>query len=160
MKKKYLPIITILICLFDQISKMYMVSILEIGQSQEVIPDLFNLTLVMNPGAAFGMFANLPSNIRRLMLGLVTVLAMGLIILLLKREAKDDIISQIGLYMVMGGAFGNLIDRFKYDAVVDFLDFYFGKYHWPAFNVADSAICVAVFILVVRFFILPKKTET
>ena len=133
-----------------------MVSILEIGESKVVIPDLFNLTLVMNPGAAFGMFANLPSDIRRIMLAIVTIVAMGLILLLLKREAKDDLISKIGLYMVMGGAFGNLIDRFKYDAVVDFLDFYVGKYHWPAFNIADSAICVAVFILIMRFFIIPK----
>lgn len=163
MKKqsKYLfPGLSLLVCLLDQLTKNYMVSVLEVGQNIEVIPDLFNLTLVMNPGAAFGLFANLPSMLRRVMLGLVTLVAMGLVVTLLRREAKEDTFSKIALYMVVGGAFGNLIDRFKYDAVVDFLDFYWGTYHWPAFNVADSAISVAVCMLLLKFSISPKKSDT
>lgn len=155
-----LPGVALFVCLLDQVTKIYMAQNLEVGQNVEVIPDVFNLTLVMNPGAAFGLFANLPSTLRRVLLALVTVTAMSLVIVLLRKEARDDQLSSFALYMVIGGAIGNLIDRFRYDAVVDFLDFYWGDYHWPAFNVADSAISVAVFILILRSTIFPrKKTE-
>lgn len=156
-KKHWLIILSCVVCLLDQISKEYMMNTLRVGESIEVIPQFFNLTLVMNPGAAFGLFANLPPTMRRVMLGLVTLFAMVLVVTLLKKDAKDDIVSKIALHMVLGGAFGNLIDRFRYDAVVDFLDVYWNDYHWPAFNVADSAISVAVCILLIKFTFAPHK---
>jgi len=155
-----LPLLAVFICVADQVSKIYMTSILEIGQSIEVIPGYFNFTLVMNPGAAFGLFANLPSTIRRILLGVVTAVAMTLVILLLRKEAKEDQLAKIALFMVIGGAVGNLIDRFRYDAVVDFLDVYWGSYHWPAFNIADSAISIAVVILLLRFAIKPAVNNS
>ena len=155
-----LPLISLVVFVLDQLTKLYMTNLLEIGESKVVVDNFFNLTLVMNPGAAFGMFAGLPSNIRRILLGIVTVVAMTLVLLLLRKEAKDDMCAKVALYMIVGGAFGNLIDRFRYDAVVDFLDFFVGTYHWPAFNIADSAISVGVFLLVMRFLFNPSKTAS
>lgn len=159
-KKNWLILLAGAVCILDQLSKEYMMSALQVGESIEIIPDFFNLTLVMNPGAAFGLFANFPSTLRRVLLGLVTIFAVGLVIALLRNDAKDDLLAKIALYMVLGGAFGNLIDRFRYDAVVDFLDVYWGNYHWPAFNIADSAISVAVCILLFKFTFNSKKLDS
>lgn len=145
----------------DQLTKISILDHLELGESINVIPNFFDLTLVMNPGAAFGMFSKMEPGIRRVVLGMVTLLAIGLVLVLLKKEAKNDRISQFALFLVLGGAVGNIIDRFRFDAVVDFLDVYYGTYHWPAFNVADSAICVGVFVVIIRqtFFPEVKKEE-
>ena len=75
----------------------------------------------------------------------------------LKNEAKDDPVAQVTLFAILGGAFGNIIDRFFYDAVIDFLDVYIGSYHWPAFNIADSAISVGVCFLLLRMLFFSKK---
>ena len=157
-----------IVVVLDQVSKLSILDHLELGESLTIIPDFLDLTLVMNPGAAFGMFSKLEPTVRRLVLGAVTFLAIGLVLVLLKKEAKDDKISQFALFLVLGGALGNIIDRFRFDAVVDFLDVYYGNYHWPAFNVADSAICVGVFLVILRlsFFVehsaslVKEKTET
>lgn len=149
-----------LVLVLDQITKEVIYGTFELGESIVIIPGFFNLTLVMNPGAAFGLFANLPADIRRIVLGLVTIGAMLLVFILLRNEAKDDRISQICLFVILGGALGNVVDRFRYDAVVDFLDVYYQSYHWPAFNVADSAISLGVCMLLVRLgFFNNKKPE-
>lgn len=153
-------LLILFVLVFDQITKEVIYGTFEMGESRVVIPGFFNLTLVMNPGAAFGLFANLPGDIRRFVLGLVTIGAMLLVFILLRNEAKDDRISQICLFLILGGAFGNVVDRFRYDAVVDFLDVYYQSYHWPAFNVADSAISLGVCMLLVRLgFFNNKKIE-
>lgn len=126
------------------------------GEVVEVIPDLFNLTLVYNPGAAFGLFSNLPDFWRRFVLLLVSSLALVVVFRFMLKEAKDDAWSQVALSGILAGAIGNILDRLRFDAVVDFLDFYWGSYHWPAFNVADSAISVGVFILIVRIIFAPN----
>lgn len=150
-------LLVFVIFLLDQLSKDLVYGSFALGESIAVIPGFFNLTLVMNPGAAFGLFANLPAEIRRVVLGLVTLGAMTLVFVLLRNEAKEDRLSQLCLYLILGGAFGNVVDRFRYDAVVDFLDVYYGTYHWPAFNIADSAISVGVCMLLVRLGFFPKK---
>jgi signal peptidase II len=166
MCNKYLDIskregllLVLVVFLLDQLTKEMVYGMFEIGESREVIKGYFNFTLVMNPGAAFGLFANLPSEIRRVVLGAVTLGAMSLVFILLRNEAKGDRMSQICLYLILGGALGNVIDRFRYDAVVDFLDVYYGTYHWPAFNIADSAISVGVCILLLRLGFFSKKKE-
>lgn len=153
-------LIVFLILFLDQISKKLIHSNLELGQSISVIDGFFNLCLVMNPGAAFGLFSNLPHEIRRVVLGVVTSGAMILVFVLLRNEAKEDKIAQICLYSILGGALGNVVDRFRFDAVVDFLDVYYQDYHWPAFNIADSAISVGVCILLIRLsFFSKSKTK-
>jgi signal peptidase II len=159
-KQVFLFLCTLVVVLLDQISKIWILENYSMGEIQEIIPGFFNLTLVMNPGAAFGIFAGLPTMTRRIVLGCVTLVAVVLVIMLLRKEAKDDMYAQFALYMILGGAFGNLIDRFRFDAVVDFLDFYVGTYHWPAFNVADSAISFGVGLLLLRFIFFNKTTET
>lgn len=139
-----------LILFLDQFSKSWVNSTLVEGEPIEILPRIFNLTLVYNPGAAFGIFSGLPDSQRRVVLLGVSVLALLVVIKLLLTEAKDDKYSQFALIGILAGALGNIIDRFRYDRVVDFLDFYWGNYHWPAFNVADSAISVGVAILILR----------
>ncbi len=151
--------IALSVIVLDQLTKIWILGAFSYGEVLEVIPGFFNLTLVMNPGAAFGIFAGLPTVTRRIVLGVVTLIAVILVVTLLRKEAKDDTYAQVGLYMILGGAFGNLIDRFRFDAVVDFLDVYLGTYHWPAFNVADSAISVGVTILLIRFLFFKKEDQ-
>ena len=133
----------------DQLTKIAARANLQEGESVPVFSN-FNLTLVYNPGAAFGMFSNLPTSYRLASLLTVSILALVVVFWFLRNDAKGDYIAELSLSAILGGAAGNIIDRFLYGAVVDFLDFYVGNYHWPAFNVADSAICIGVTLLLLR----------
>ena len=144
---------------FDQVSKRLILSSFEVGEILPIIPGFFNFTLVMNPGAAFGMFAGLPDFERRVVLWAVTVFALLFIFYLLKKDAKDDRVAEFGLALILGGALGNIWDRYFYDAVVDFLDVYVSSYHWPAFNIADSSIFIGVALLFLRFAKAPNPNE-
>ena len=149
MGRVVLFVLLVVLVAFDQITKYLAETYLDPALPMSVIPNLFNLTLVYNPGAAFGMFGSLPDPTRQIVLWCVSAGAF-VVVYLMYRDTKEDPYSVTGLVMIVSGAIGNMIDRARYDAVVDFLDFYWGNYHWPAFNVADSAICVGVAILVVR----------
>lgn len=114
----------------------------------EVLPvtSFFNLVLAFNPGAAFSFLAGAGGWQK----WFFVALALGIsawIILELRRHPGEGRLC-LALSLIMGGALGNVIDRFAYGAVVDFLDFYWGGWHWPAFNVADSAICVGAVLMV------------
>jgi signal peptidase II len=108
-----------------------------------VIKGFFNLTYVQNTGAAFSILSNAGSFRTPLFAG-VTLAAAAFVIWLTKTQGDEDKNLPVFLGLILGGALGNLADRLRHGAVVDFLDVYIGKYHWPAFNVADSAICVGV----------------
>jgi signal peptidase II len=142
-------VVTIVASIFilDQWTKFLAVEKLAPVDSIEVIPGFFSLTFVQNKGAAFGMFAGLPSPWREVSLGVVSVIALGFVIHIFITEAKEQPLLRIALSMILGGAFGNLLDRARAGAVVDFLDFYVSQYHFAAFNVADSSICVGVALL-------------
>ena len=152
-----LGLISLLVLVLDQWTKYLALSKLKYGETIAVIDGLFNFTLVYNPGAAFGMFGNLPETQRQIVLTVVSVLALCVVFWYLRGEAKGDPYSQVALMGILGGAIGNIIDRFRFDAVVDFLDFYYQSYHWPAFNIADSAISVGVAVLVLRMFITERR---
>ncbi len=128
----------------DQLTKLWiMATFLPHGQ-EEIIPGFFNLVYVTNTGAAFGFLAGSKSWLRQVFFVAVAVVALVVIFFAyghLKRQGK---IFVYGLGLIAGGAVGNLIDRLRFGSVVDFLDFYLGSYHWPAFNVADSAISIGV----------------
>lgn len=115
-------------------------------QTIPIVEGLFNLTYVRNSGAAFGIFAGSAEIFRRPFLILVSIVASGFIVSLLRRLADRQRGLIIALTFVLGGAIGNLIDRVFYGEVIDFLDFYWRNYHWPAFNIADSFITVGVAI--------------
>jgi len=141
-----------LVVLFDQVTKWLVQQSLGFGHSAEVLP-FFNLVLVYNPGAAFSFLSSAPGWQRPLFVA-VGLAASALIVYLLRRHARDPLFC-FALALIMGGALGNVIDRLMLGAVVDFLDFHaFGR-HFPAFNLADSAICTGVALV----FIVTWKTE-
>ena len=156
MNRFVLACVFIVVLVADLYTKHLAQQMLVLGEPVEVIAGLFNFTLVYNPGAAFGLFGDLSPVVRRVTLATVSLIALCVIFRFLVHEAKDDAVSRVALVAVLGGALGNIVDRIRYDAVVDFLDFYWGSYHWPAFNIADSAICVGVAVLVVRIIFAPK----
>ena len=141
----------------DQVTKILAVRHLVEGVPIDVAPGFFNLTLVYNPGAAFGLFSNLPDTVRRTLLSGFSFVALIVLIHFLLKEAREDKSSQVLVGCILGGAIGNIVDRIRLDRVVDFLDFYWQDYHWPAFNIADSAISVGVFLLIIRLIFSSSK---
>ena len=134
----------------DQATKAAVVSYLYPLQIVEAIPGLFNLVYFRNTGAAFGLFSG-GGILSKLFLVAVTGAALVVLGFLL-REAKGTG-ATFALSLIVGGAIGNLIDRLRFGSVVDFLDFHIGSLHWPAFNVADSAITVGVALTIwFRYF--------
>ena len=143
-------VIALTITLLDQISKFYVQGTLRLGQVVPVIPFFFNLTHVLNPGAAFGFLSGAPAAIRHPLFTAISIFAVLFIIYYRARHRQMRLLPSVGLACILGGAVGNLIDRLRLGMVVDFLDFYYGAYHWPAFNVADSAITIGVALMVLE----------
>lgn len=138
------------IILCDQVTKMYVGSAMYLNESVEVVKGLFNITYVRNPGAAFGFLSNLSPVLRTGFFVTVSVAAIVFIIVII-RKIKDRAFSSIfSLSLILSGAIGNLIDRVRYGEVIDFLDFHLGPHHWPAFNIADSAISIGAVILILE----------
>jgi len=155
----YFTILLVLLGL-DQLSKFLVVSAMDLYEVRPLIPGLFNLVYVTNKGAAFSMFASVDSPLRHYFFVAVNSAAfLGLTIAAWKMTSHHQLY-RVSFAMIAAGAVGNLIDRLRFGAVVDFLDFYVGTYHWPAFNVADSAICVGVAILFVLNIIELKKEKS
>lgn len=117
----------------------------------------FDIVHVQNQGAAFGIFHGQSAMFRLIFFGIVTLVCLYLIIYWLGTTVKSEKMQRWGLALIMGGAFGNLIDRIRFGYVTDFLDVYYARHHWPAFNVADSAICVGVGLIVLRMLLNSKK---
>ncbi len=138
------------IVLLDQVSKVVVDRAMPLNDSVPVIENLFNLTYIRNKGAAFGIFAGSAESLRLSFLILFSVLAIGFIVRLLMRLPESEKSLIVALTFILGGAVGNLIDRLLYGEVIDFLDFYWSRYHWPAFNFADSFITVGVALILFR----------
>jgi signal peptidase II len=131
----------------DQITKLYVDAVMMPQQSVAVIEHVFHLTYVRNPGGAFGVLARVGRDVMRpLLLGL-SALAVVAIILIYRSTSQDRLVARLAFALVLGGAIGNLIDRIRLDEVIDFLDVHWYQYHWPAFNIADSAITIGVGLL-------------
>ncbi len=145
---KAFSLIVGLIVLLDQITKLLVLAWIPLYHSIPVIPGFFNLTHIRNPGGAFGFMAAGSQGIRNLLFIGVSALAMGLIVYFYRSTPKTHPYLASALAMIFGGAVGNLIDRLRFGEVVDFLDVYLGVYHWPAFNVADSAISVGITLFI------------
>lgn len=148
-KSPYL-LISIAILAADQLTKEWVDRSLFIHESRTVIPDFFNLVHTRNTGAVFGVFQDTAWPIIPKLLMLLSMAALGLILLFFYRSSSEEKLNLVGLSMILGGAAGNIIDRIFRASVVDFLEFYIGSFHWPAFNVADSAICTGIFLLLLR----------
>lgn len=141
----------------DQVTKLYVMQTMRLHESITVIPNLFSLTYIRNPGAAFGLLAGSSNTFRMVFFGLTSIFALGLLGTILLRMPEQDRMGRLSVAGILGGAIGNLIDRLRYGEVIDFLDFYIEQYHWPAFNVADSAITVGVIFLIVHFMFEKKE---
>lgn len=143
--------ITGTIILLDQVTKLQIMQTMRLHESIPVIPNLFSLTYIRNPGAAFGLMAGSSNAFRMVFFGLTSIFALGLLGTILLRMPEHDWMGRVSVSGILGGAVGNLIDRLRYGEVIDFLDVYVENYHWPAFNVADSAITVGVIFLIIHF---------
>ena len=156
MKRLYYLIITAVIIVLDLWTKWLVVQRIDLHETYTVIPNFFQLVHVRNTGAAFGIGANANSQIIPILLNAGAIVVFGVVVVYALRSAVTDRLLQTGLHLILGGAIGNLLDRFRFGYVVDFLDVYVRNHHWPAFNVADSAICIGIGLL---FLDMKKKPE-
>jgi len=135
----------------DQLSKLHIMQTMRLHESIPIIPNLFSFTYIRNPGAAFGLLAGSSNAFRMVFFGLTSIFALVLLGTILYRMPERDWMGRLSVSAILGGAVGNLIDRLRFGEVIDFLDVYVENYHWPAFNIADSAITVGVIFLIVHF---------
>jgi signal peptidase II len=146
-------LIALAIVLTDQVSKAIVVRSMRLGQSIPIVPGYVDLTFVLNPGAAFSLFATLPDWVRNPLFIGISIAATVLIVVYRTRYLQDNRLASASLGLILGGAIGNLIDRVRFGVVVDFLDAHVHQYHWPVFNVADSAISVGVTLLLLEMLL-------
>lgn len=158
--RKYFFVIAIVVLFLDRLAKWAVASNIALRHSIVVIPGFFQLTHVQNTGAAFGLFADSPSQWKIGALVTFSILALVVVSALLWKNSHSLSTTTIGLSLILGGAMGNLWDRVMSGRVVDFLDFYVGSYHWPAFNVADSAIVIGAALLISEIFFAKSANET
>lgn len=132
---------------FDQLSKFYIDRSFRLYESVTVLRDFFHITYLRNQGAAFGILSSSPLRLP-FFIGVALIAAAGLLYYLYRLEERQRLL-QLSLSLIFAGALGNLIDRIRLGEVIDFIDVHWYQYHWPAFNVADSAICVGVGLMLI-----------
>ncbi len=160
MKNKYIWAGSLagIILVLDQITKYLVEKHLRLYEVVPVIPGFFNLTHVRNKGAAFGILSGLPGVWRSLFFVTFTLIAVGVIGVMLKKTS--DRLLVIAFSLIMTGAVGNVIDRIRYGEVVDFIQWYVKSWYWPSFNVADSAISIGVTLLAVDMLFRKDATTS
>jgi signal peptidase II len=141
------------VVLLDQATKLLVVRSMRLGQSIPLIPGFLDFTFVLNPGAAFSLLATMPDGVRNPFFIVISLAAVVLILVYRTRYLLGDRLASVGLGLILGGAVGNLIDRVRYGVVLDFLDAHIYQYHWPVFNVADSAISVGVGLMLLQMLL-------
>jgi len=142
----YILLVTATLVL-DRWTKLLIQSRFDLNESVTIIDGFFNITYVRNTGVAFGIFSSVSSPAKSVLLSAFTALAAALVTVYAVRTPARNRLLQLALGFILGGALGNLYDRLAYGYVVDFLEFYVGNYHWPSFNIADSAISIGVVLL-------------
>ena len=136
----------------DQLTKAVVTQKISLYGSNEIIPDFFNITYIQNRGAIFGFFSQSGSQLVYILLTLTSLAALALVVYYFFKTPPDEKLMKISLSFILGGALGNLADRIFRGYVVDFMDFYVKKWHWPSFNVADSCITIGAILLIFLFF--------
>ena len=144
------------IVILDQLSKMAVLKNFRIGESVPIISGVFNLVHVRNRGMAFGLFNRPDINFGYYLLVGASLIAIALLLVWFFTIKEKDGLTTLALSLILGGAVGNLVDRLRFREVVDFLDFYVGSFHWPAFNVADAAITVGTILIAITLFFRHK----
>ncbi|QGY41226.1 signal peptidase II [Pseudodesulfovibrio cashew] len=150
---------TVAVVVIDQATKLWVSSTMKVWTGKAVIPGLFNLVHYLNRGAAWGFLGSDAIDWQRPMFIIITLVALGFIGYMLKTTCPSDKWMIHGLGLIAGGAVGNLIDRVRLGVVVDFLDFYVGSSHWPAFNVADSALTVGAGCILLSMYINRNRSK-
>ena len=140
--------LSVFVIIFDQITKFAVLKIFQYAERLNIIPNFFDLTLVFNPGAAFSFLSNQNGWQKYFFMFLAFVVSFYLIYAVFKKHF--GLLGSIGAMMIVGGAIGNVIDRLIHGQVVDFLLFYLGNHYYPAFNVADSFICIGAGLLLLE----------
>jgi len=151
------PIMTIttalILAALDQWTKYLAVKQLSAFTPRVIIDNFFNLILVKNRGAAFGLMSGMEDPARSIIFGVISVFAFIVIIYVYRSRPAGSAMVPASVGLILGGAVGNIIDRIRLGYVVDFLDFYLNGYHWPTFNLADSCITVGVSLLMLQMFL-------
>jgi len=155
---KYLAV-SLLILVADSATKWLVSTRIGLNDAVPLVPDLFQLVHVRNTGAAFGIGANTESHFVPMLLNGGAIVVFVVVVVYALRTAVTDRMLQVALHLILGGAIGNLVDRFRFGYVVDFLDFYVRDHHWPAFNIADSAICIGIGLLFLDMKKHPEEKE-
>jgi len=154
MSRKFILFLAILVVgvFLDQITKNLVVRHLAFGDQVPVFKGFFNVVLTYNKGAAFGLFADMSVKFAWVFFIISSSLVMGVVAYLWWRLPEDHDLATVGYSLIFTGAVGNLIDRVRLGEVVDFLDFHISHFHWPAFNVADSLVCIGAGLLLWYIF--------
>lgn len=140
-------LLSLLIIIADQLSKLVVLEHFQLHESLPVIGGLLNWTLAYNEGAAFSFLSD-AGGWQRWLFTALAVIVSGILLVWLKRTARSDWRTALPLALIVGGAIGNVIDRVRFGHVVDFIDVHYGSWSWPAFNIADSAISVGAVMLI------------
>ncbi|MBW1778527.1 MAG: signal peptidase II [Deltaproteobacteria bacterium] len=150
-----LAVLVFLVVLLDQASKVWITVSLPLNGAIPVVDGFFNIVHVQNPGGAFGFLSEGYSDFKRTFFLAGTLVAAVVLMLVFRKLPAEYVFLRAGIALILGGAAGNFIDRLRQGRVVDFLDFYIGDLHWPAFNVADSAVTAGAVIFL--FHLIFKK---
>ena len=155
LKRRYrvIALVAGIVIALDQLTKFWIQQTIPVWEKGfSVIPGFFDIVHILNRGAAFGFLNRHDIDWQRPFFIAVSILALGLIAFLARSNEDDGPFYVWGLGLILGGALGNLVDRVRLGVVIDFLDFYVGDLHWPAFNVADMGICIGAGALLVSFY--------
>ncbi len=159
MKPKYLILLAVstIVLLLDQATKLYIDRTMDLHTSVTVVQNFFNITYLRNKGAAFSFLANFSYRLPFFIL--ISLVAAAVILVVFHKLRDDQRFTVVALALIFSGALGNLIDRVRLGEVIDFLDAHWYEHHWPAFNVADSAICVGVAFLAIDMIIEERRQK-
>ncbi len=156
---KPITIIASTVLALDQIIKLYVQATFSALTQEIVIPGFFNLVYVLNKGAAFGILNREDINWQAYFFIAVSLVAILIILYMVYSINERDKFFLFGMGAILGGALGNLVDRVRLGMVIDYLDFYFKSFHWPAFNIADTAITLGAISLLISFFKKEKNAS-
>jgi signal peptidase II len=160
MKSKYaiLTVVSIAVLLLDQATKFFIDRTMEIHSSITVVENFFNITYIRNKGAAFGFLSE--TSFRLPFFIFISIIAVVVIIGIFRKLRPEQKLTIVSLSLIFAGALGNLIDRIRLGEVIDFIYVHWYEHYWPAFNVADSAICVGVFLLALDMLLDERKRKS
>lgn len=151
--RRFYFLFILLLLIFDQVSKIFIAQNLPLFSSLNVIPGFFNLTHIHNRGAIFGFLSQSGSQAVHYLLMLASFVALSLVVYYFFKTPPEEKFLEMSLSLILAGAFGNLMDRIFRGYVIDFLDFYLKKWHWPSFNVADASVSIgALFLIFILIF--------